>query len=106
MEEWNGEELQKRIDGGDRFCLYMYTPLCGTCQVASKMLLVIEELLPDAAIGKSNANYIEQTALKYQVESVPCLLFFKHGELTDKLYAFQSVPYLLERLKKHFAEEV
>ncbi|MFS0780291.1 thioredoxin family protein [Bacillus sp. 1P06AnD] len=99
MKEWNGENIKQYILEKGDLCLYLYTPLCGTCQVASRMLMVVEEMLPDVQMAKSNANYIEGIAVDYKVESVPCLLLFKRGALMEKIYAFQSVPYLLGTIR-------
>ena len=74
--------------------------MCGTCAVASRMMEVIENLLPHIPIGKANINFLEQLAFDNQIESVPCLLISKNGEIVEKVYAFQSVPNLYEKLKK------
>lgn len=78
--------------------LYVYTPMCGTCQVASKMLTVCEQLI-DKEVPQLNANYEPQLMNELQVESVPCLIIKKTETEVEKIYAFQSVPYLLEKLK-------
>lgn len=94
MEEITYTDWQK----SDHSLLYIYTPMCGTCQVASKMLHVCEQLI-DGDIPQINANYAPELMHLHQIESVPCLLIQKDGELTEKIYAFQSVPYLLEKIK-------
>lgn len=99
MNEWTLEEWDEQRKGNVLSAFYLYTPMCGTCAVASKMLDVIEELLPELPLGKANINFIENVAMDYKVESVPCLLISKNGEV-EKLYAFQSVPFLYEKLKK------
>lgn len=99
MEEWTHKEWLKEKNTKPVAAFYLYTPMCGTCQVASKMLDVVEELLPDMPMGKANLNFVQEIAELYQVESVPCLLVTKNGELTEKIYAFQSVPYLYGKLK-------
>lgn len=98
MNEWTEKEIDEAITNTDFFCLYLYTPICGTCQVASKMLRVVAEVAPQIPIGKCDLNYIPKRAVSWEVESVPCLLIFKNGEIDKKIYAFQSVPYLLETL--------
>jgi thioredoxin 1 len=99
MEEWTHKEWLKEKNTNNVAVIYLYTPMCGTCQVASKMLDVVEELLPDMLMGKANLNFVQEIAELYQVESVPCLLVTKNGELAEKIYAFQSVPYLYGKLK-------
>lgn len=44
MKELQENELESIQD--DVYLLYLYTPFCGTCQLASKMLTVVEEMLP------------------------------------------------------------
>ena len=57
MQEWNEKELNEAIQQDKTVCLYLYTPMCGTCQVASKMLTVALELYPSLKSGKLNMNY-------------------------------------------------
>jgi thioredoxin 1 len=80
----------------ERYFLYLYTPMRGTCMVASKMLTVVEAMNSNISIGKTDLNYAPQLAEEYKIESVPCLLIFKDGQLQEKIYRFESVPHLLE----------
>ncbi|WP_338449329.1 thioredoxin family protein [Niallia oryzisoli] len=102
MKEWSREELEGFIHQQGSGLIYLYTPFCGTCQVAGKMLTVAAEILPDTKFGKINLNYMPQLAEKWEVESVPCLVFLENGSMADKMYAFQSVPFLIERIKAFF----
>ncbi|RFB15053.1 thioredoxin [Bacillus sp. HNG] len=100
MKEWQEHEIDFKFTNKDEFWLYLYTPMCGTCQVASKMIKVVDELLPLVTIGKSDLNYLPQKAMEWQIESVPCLMQIKDGKVLEKYYAFHSVPYLLEIVSK------
>ena len=102
MQEWSWEKINEVLAGDEVNLLYLYTPLCGTCQVAGKMLTVITELMPNIQIGKSDLNYMPELAEQFGIESVPCLLIFKEGELEEKVYAFHSVPYLFEKINGIF----
>lgn len=99
MNEWTHKDWTKEKNTNRLAAYYLYTPMCGTCQVASKMLEIVTELMPDLTIGKANLNYVQEIAGLYEVESVPCLLITENGKLKEKIYAFQSVPYLYEKLK-------
>jgi thioredoxin-like negative regulator of GroEL len=76
--------------------------MCGTCQVASKMLQVIEQLV-ELDMGKMNLNFYPDLAKEFEIESVPCLLFVDAGKVRETLYAFQSVPFLLGKVKEHIS---
>ncbi|MEH7076347.1 thioredoxin family protein [Neobacillus drentensis] len=100
MNEWNRIELTSFFDNKASGLIYFYTPMCGTCQVASKMLQVIEQLV-EVDLGKMNLNFYPDLARQLEVESVPCLIFVEAGKVKETLYAFQSVPFLLEKIKEH-----
>ncbi|MGF2617674.1 thioredoxin family protein [Rossellomorea vietnamensis] len=92
------EQIEEITKGQKFTALYLYTPLCGTCMVTGKMVDVTEKLFPQISFIKADLNYIPEAADKYSVESVPCMLLFRRGSLVNKIYAFQSVPYLHEQL--------
>jgi len=94
------EQLQL-IEKEDQFILYLYTPLCGTCQLAKKMLTIVEEAIPSISIYMKDLNYIPTYAEKWQIESVPCLLIFQNGEIKLKKYAFHSLEHIYEVIQQH-----
>ncbi|HLO11077.1 MAG TPA: thioredoxin family protein [Pseudoneobacillus sp.] len=98
MKEFSQEEIFRILKENHTGLIYLYTPLCGTCQTASKILKVIEELL-NVPIVQTNLNYAPDLAKALSIESVPCLLVVMSGEINEKIYAFHSVPYLYEKLK-------
>ncbi len=74
--------------------IYFYTPMCGTCQLASKMLEVVNETILTFHFNKCNLNYFPAVASEYEIESVPCLTIFQDGKIVEKIYAFKSVTYI------------
>lgn len=98
MNNWTREQWQDERTAEPLAAFYLYTPMCGTCNVASKMLTVIAEMRPELPIGKADLNYVQPLAIDYEIESVPCLLIHRKGQPLEKIYAFQSVPYLLNKL--------
>jgi len=99
MKEWSLAELEEFTAQHKSGLVYLYTPLCGTCQLAEKMMLVTEKIREDLTIGKININYMPTLAEKWKIESVPCLVFVKNGEIAHKITAFHSVPYLVETIQ-------
>ncbi|WP_033445588.1 thioredoxin domain-containing protein [Ornithinibacillus scapharcae] len=82
------------------YLLYIYTPFCGTCQVARTMLEKIESVHQKDIFYKMNASLYPEFMHEHKVESVPCLIIKKDNEMKEKIYAFRSIPniyrYLLE----------
>lgn len=94
------EELQ------GRWLIYAYTPLCGTCQLSNRMLEIVLEMEQVQNIRKMNVNYFSSQGMRWEIESVPCLLFLHNGVVEEKVYAFQSVPYLLDKIRKYIHVEI
>ena|SRR5699024_7615695 len=95
------EKIQQVIDEQQTAVFYFYTPICGTCQVAGKMIDIVEQLVVRVPFGKMDLNYSFDTAKRFEVESVPCVVIMKAGIVQEKIYAVQSVPYLLEKIKSY-----
>ncbi|MBO8171927.1 MAG: thioredoxin family protein [Bacillaceae bacterium] len=100
LEEVNDKQLQSLLDSHqDPVVIYLYTPMCGTCKMAEKMLDITLEALSDLTAAKCNINFIPHRAEEWKVESVPCMLVVQDGKVLHKIYAFHSVDYLFRMLK-------
>lgn len=98
MEKWTYEQWKELLNDKTDAVFYLYTPICGTCAVASKMMEVVQAMRPNLPIGKADINYEQELAMDFEIESVPCLLIQKNGIIRQKIYAFQSVPHLLDKI--------
>ena len=59
---------------------------CGPCRMLAP---VVEEIAAEyegrAVIGKYNVDESSDTPMKYGIRNIPTLLFFKNGQLVDRL---------------------
>lgn len=101
MKEISTEQMIEFLNNDLTSLLYFYTPMCGTCQIAGKMLAIIEPLFPDINMAKKNMNFSPAIASMLQIESVPCLIIIKNRVVKEKIYAIQSVPFLYEKIKTY-----
>jgi thioredoxin 1 len=59
---------------------------CGPCKMIGPVLdQVATELEGQAKVGKLNVDDSNELAAKYNVRSIPLLLFFKNGEVKDQI---------------------
>lgn len=100
MQELSQQELLDRISRIQEgaFAVFLYTPFCGTCKVAQRMLDVIITMLPSLPIVKSNINFLPITTREWQITSVPCIVILEHGKEITYMYRMQSVDELYHRL--------
>ncbi|MBF0810511.1 thioredoxin [Staphylococcus xylosus] len=82
----------------DKYLIFGYTPTCGTCKVSERMLDIANDIL-QLPIIKMDLNFHPDFSQMYEIQSVPVLLVMSKGEEQKRIYAFQSVSYLLENLK-------
>ena len=82
----------------EKYLIFGYTPTCGTCKVSERMLDIANEILK-LPITKIDLNFHPDFRQQHEIQSVPILMLMSKGEEQKRIYAFQSVPYLLENLK-------
>lgn len=98
----NEQELRTQMnEKGRPIAVFLYTPLCGTCKVARRMLEITEHLLPEDILSAADVNMMPQIAQEYQIRSVPALLLMeadrKHPPSIR--YRMGSVEELLEAIR-------
>jgi thioredoxin 1 len=59
---------------------------CGPCKMIGPVIdQVATDLEGIAKVGKVNVDDARELAVKYNVRSIPLLLFFKNGEVKDQI---------------------
>ena len=59
---------------------------CGPCKMLGPIIdSVSSEVEGKAKVGKVNVDNARDLAVKYNVKSIPLLLFFKNGEVKDQI---------------------
>ncbi len=59
---------------------------CGPCKMIGPVIdQVAADLDGKAKVGKVNVDEARELAVKYNVRSIPLLLFFKNGEVKDQI---------------------
>lgn len=99
MKEMTEQEVREILQNQQSCALLLYTPFCGTCKVAERMLVIVEQLIPELPQYKLNLNLAPAFAGQWQIASVPCVLRIEQGEIREKLYAVRSVEHLYQFLK-------
>ena len=62
-----------------------YSDSCIPCKRMSPVLAELEEEKPEVKLVKLNINFSAETAAKYEVTSVPTLVFFRDGSEVQRI---------------------
>lgn len=73
---------------------------CGPCKMISPIVdQIATEMAGSAKVGKVNVDDSAVLANRFNVRSIPTLLFFKNGELVDTIVGATSKDNIVSRLK-------
>ncbi|WP_052144670.1 thioredoxin family protein [Halalkalibacter okhensis] len=104
MEDISNSTLEKMLSDREPLTVvFVYTPLCGTCKLAEKMVAVVDSTFESLPIFSLNINHSPVFAQKWKIQSVPCLLLFQKGLGVERIYAFHSIGYIHNILKPYAA---
>lgn len=75
---------------------------CGPCQIVAPVIeQIAEEYEGRVKVAKLDVDGNQMTAMKYNVRSIPSVLFFKNGEHVDTVVGAVPKTYLVDKLEQH-----
>jgi thioredoxin-like negative regulator of GroEL len=93
------KELTARRLADAPWAVFIYTPLCGTCKAARRMLEVVLALEPEVPLYEANLNALPFLAEEWKITSVPCIVVAPRGKPLHHVYAMHSVETLRDLLR-------
>jgi thioredoxin 1 len=77
---------------------------CGPCRIVAP---IVEQLATEykgqVRIGKLDVDSNQRTATRFNVRSIPSILFFKDGKLVDSVIGAVPKPALQRKIQEHLA---
>lgn len=98
--EFTDDNFQSEVLDADKLVLVdFWATWCGPCR---QIAPVIDELAMEngdkVKVGKLDVDSNQNAAMKYQVTNIPTILFFKNGEVVDKVLGAQSKAVLQSKI--------
>jgi thioredoxin 1 len=92
------EQFEEKIQNGFSGMIDFYADWCGPCKAIAPLLEKINEELGEEKIYKINVDESKETAIKYGITSIPTMIFFKDGEVKNKIVGMTNKKAILENL--------
>lgn len=76
---------------------------CGPCRIVAPIVEQLAEQYGEQGlrVGKLDVDQNPELASRFAVRSIPTILFFKDGELVDKVIGAVPKPHLEEKIQQH-----
>jgi len=72
---------------------------CGPCRIVGPILEEIDkETEGKVLIGKCNVDECSDVPMKFGIRNIPTLLFFKNGEVVDKMVGASTKAKIMEKV--------
>ena len=90
--ELDSGNFNEEINNTEKLVLVdFYATWCGPCKMLAPVVSEIEEEYKEKLeVYKVNIDENQELALKYDIMSIPTLMFFKNGEVVNTSVGFRS----------------
>ena len=95
------EDFQQVVQSHPMVVVDCWAAWCGPCHIIAPVISQLAiEYSGKILFAKLNVDENQKISLQYGIMSIPTLLFFKKGELKDKLIGAVPKKYLVEKIEK------
>ena len=102
--EVNDENFTAEVEKADDLVMVdFWATWCGPCRLVAP---VVEELAQEYAgrglrVAKLDVDSSPSTSARFGIRSIPSLLFFKNGEVVDRIIGAVPKEHVEEKVKAH-----
>ena len=93
----NKENFDKVVNQ-NKALIDFWAPWCMPCQMLTPVLEELSEDKPDLVIAKVNVDEEPDLAIKFGINSIPCLMLFENGNLVNKSLGYMDKETLIKKL--------
>ena len=96
--EINETEFSEKIQSG-KVLIDCYAPWCGPCKMLSPIIDELAEEISEVEFYKINIDDASEVTDKYEIVSIPTILYFENGKLKTSSVGFKSKDELKEIIR-------
>jgi thioredoxin 1 len=98
----NTETFEKKIKDNKVVLIDFWAAWCGPCRMLTPIMDDVENLFPNQ-VGKVNVDEERDLAAKYGVRSLPTVIFFKDGEVMERIPGVAPKSIYIDKLKYYLS---
>ncbi len=101
--EVDDDSFETEIEGADGLAMVdFWAEWCGPCRMVSPIVEELaEEYEGEVKVAKVDVDECQRTAQKFNVRSIPSILFFSDGEHVDTVVGAVPKEQLEEKIEQH-----
>lgn len=96
----NASTFQDFIRNNQRVAIDCYADWCGPCKMIEPLFTKLANTHQNVMFGRLNIDDAPMIATQFQIHAIPLILFFKQGQLVNKLLGLQSYDVLQSYIHK------
>ena len=97
------QQFDETIENG--VCLVdFYASWCGPCKMLAPFVEEIAEEYDTVKVCKIDVDRVESLAYRYNVRSIPTLMYFKDGKLKEVTVGFQNKNDIVRNVEKYLKD--
>jgi thioredoxin len=96
------ETFESAVEGAEGVAMVdFWATWCGPCRIVAPVVQQLADEYGDRGltVGKLDVDENPHTAARFGVRSIPTVLFFKDGEVVDRLVGAMPKPYFEEKIQ-------
>ena len=94
------ENFASLKNGNQPFVVDFWATWCGPCRMVGPIISELAEQYDGKiVVGKCDVEENEDLAAEFGIRNIPTILFFKNGEVVDKLIGAQSKEKFIEKFE-------
>ena len=89
------------LKGDSLIVVDCWAPWCGPCRMIGPVIDQLSEEYENVTFGKLNTDENLEISRKFQIMAIPTLLFFKNGELVERVIGVVPKGHIEGLIKKY-----